>query len=112
MGARDLDPPEAAYLAGARIRRSEVAGLGTAALPEGPLYVHVDLDVTDPADVPGLRYPAAGGPRGAQVGAALRGLLAAGPVAAVGVACTWHPGHGAAAAVGPWLAAALAETPA
>jgi arginase len=107
-GARDLDPPEANYLASARIRRSEVASLGTAVLPDGPLYVHLDLDVTDPAEIPGLRYPAPGGPGLAQVTGALHMLLGTGSVAAVGIACTWHPGHSAAALIGPCLEAALA----
>ena len=35
-GARDLDPPEVTYLAGAAIRRREVAGLTAADLPDGP----------------------------------------------------------------------------
>lgn len=107
-GARDLDPPEIAYLDQALIRRAQVADLGTAALPDGPLYVHLDLDVIDPSAVPGLRYPAPGGPDCAQVATALAELLATGRVAAVGIACTWHPGHDAAAAVDAHLKAALA----
>ena len=78
------------------------------ALPGGPLYVHLDLDVIDPSDVPGLRYPAPGGPGAADIAAALRTLLATGRVAAVGIACTWHVGHDAAARIGPCLEAALA----
>ena len=108
VGARDLDPPEVAYLDGAFIGRSEVAGLDAAALPAGPLYVHIDLDVIDPAEVPGLRYPAPGGPGSEDVAGALRMLLATGQVAAVGLACTWRPGHGAAARIRPHLEAALA----
>ena len=107
-GARDLDPPEVSYLAGSGIRRAEVAGLGAVPLPDGPLYVHIDLDVIDPVGVPGLRYPTPGGPNSAQVTAALGTLLATGRVAAVGLACTWHPGHGAAAAIGPQLESVLA----
>jgi arginase len=108
VDARDLDPPEVAYLDGARIHRAEVAHLDPAVLPNGPLYVHLDLDVIDPADLPGLRYPVPGGPGSAQVAGALRTLLATGRVAAVGIACSWHPGLGAAAAIGPVLEAALA----
>jgi arginase len=108
VGARDLDPPEVTYLAAAPVRRAEVTGLRAADLPDGPLYVHLDLDVADPAAVPGLRYPAPGGPGPEQVADALRMLLGTGRVAAIGVACTWRPGHGAAAAVGPHLRAALA----
>ena len=106
-GARDLDPPEIAYLQSALIRRAQIPELD-AAMPAGPLYVHLDVDVIDPAAVPGLRYPAPGGPDRAQVAAALGMLLATGRVAAVGIACTWHPGHGAAAAIDPQLKAALA----
>jgi arginase len=107
VGARDLDPPEVAYLAGAPIRRAEVADLDASGLPAGPLYVHVDLDVIDPVDLPGLRYPAPGGPGPAEVADALRALLGTNRVATVGIACTWYPGHGAAATVDPYLRAAL-----
>jgi arginase len=106
-GARDLDPPETTYLATAGIRRTEVADLQPADLPDGPLYVHLDLDVIEGAEVPGLRFPAPGGPGPAQVADALRLLLGTGRVAAVGLACSWLPGHGAAARVGPYLQAAL-----
>ena len=61
-GARDLDPPEVTYLASAQIKCRQVADLTAADLPAGPLYVHVDLDVIDAAELPGLRYPAPGGP--------------------------------------------------
>jgi arginase len=108
VGARDLDPPEADYLDSAQIRRCKVAELGTADLPSGPLYAHVDLDVIDPAEVPGLRYPAPGGVTAAQLAAALHGLLGTGRVVAVGIACTWYPGHDAAARIAPHLRAALA----
>jgi arginase len=108
VGARDLDPPEVSYLAGAQIRRSEVGRLDAAGLPGGPLYVHLDLDVIDPAQLPGLRLPVPGGPSPAQVTGALNALLGTGRVAAIGIACTWHPGHSAAAAIRQHLDAALA----
>lgn len=107
-GARNLDPPEVTYLDGALISRTGVTGLDAAALPDGPLYVHLDLDVIDPSAVPGLRYPVPGGPGCAEVAAALRMLMATGRVAAVGIACTWHPGHAAAAAIDPHLKAVFA----
>jgi len=69
----------------------------------------VDLDVIDSAAVPGLRYPAPGGPSPGQVADAVRWVLGTGRVAAVGLACTWHPGNDAAARVGPHLAAAIAS---
>jgi arginase len=95
------------YLAQAQIRRAEATDLDVAQLPRGPLYAHVDLDVIDDAALPWLRYPAPGGPAPAQVASALRQLLDTGRVAAVGIACTWHPGRGAAAIVEPCLKAAL-----
>jgi arginase len=93
VDARDLDPPEAQYLAAARIRRSDVAGLAGDRLPDGPLVLHIDLDVVDPADLPGLRYPAPGGPSLTAVLAAARRVLDTGRVAALSLGCTWHPGH-------------------
>lgn len=74
-----------------------VADLKAAVLPDGPLYVHVDMDVADPADLPGLRYPAPGGPALATVASAVSLLRDTGRVAAIGLACSWHAGSGAAA---------------
>jgi arginase len=96
VGARDLDPPEVEYLAGSAIRRYEVRDLTGDLLPGGPLYLHVDLDVVDCTRLPGLRFPAPGGPDPALLASALRRVLATGRVAAVGLACTWYPGHHAA----------------
>jgi arginase len=108
VDARDLDPPEVSYLAGAQIRRSEVGELDAAGLPGGPLYVHLDLDVIDSGQLPGLRFPAPGGPSPAQVTGALSAVLGTGRVAAIGVACTWYPGHSAADRIRQHLGAALA----
>jgi arginase len=54
VDARDLDPPEAEFLAGSAIRRIPVESVTTADMPAGPLYLHVDVDVVDPRDMPGL----------------------------------------------------------
>jgi arginase len=107
VDARDLDPPEREYLRQAAIRHVDVAGLTRPVWPDGPLSVHLDFDVLDPADVPGLSIPAAGGPSTASVVQALQGVIAGGGVAAVGLACTWQVGRGAAAAVRDAVEAAL-----
>ena len=109
-GARDLDPPEVQYLAGAAIRRRQVTDLAVADLPDGPLYVHLDVDVLDPGGLPGLILPVSGGQDPDQVSRALLMLRATGRVAAVGIACTWHPGQGAAACLRPWLEGIFADS--
>ena len=91
-GARDLDPGEVDLLAADGVPQVPVPALGTGPLPPGPLYLHVDVDVIDAGELPGLRYPAAGGPDSAAVGAAVRRVLATGRVAAWTLACTWRPG--------------------
>jgi arginase len=91
VDARDLDPPEAAYLHGAAIRRSTVEDLDAGGVPAGPLLLHIDLDVVDPADLPGLRFPVPAGPSAAAVVQAVRRVLATGRVAALDLAATWDP---------------------
>jgi arginase len=93
VDARDLDPPEADFLATSPIRRvgvDEVAG----AVPRRPVYLHVDVDVVDPRDLPGLLFPAPDGPRLPAVATAVRDVVASGSVVAIGLACTWRPGSG------------------
>lgn len=64
VDARDLDPGEAGAVAGSGLVHTDVASLTAAAaeLPDAPTYVHVDVDVVDPADMPGMTFPAPGGP--------------------------------------------------
>ncbi|MFI7001138.1 arginase family protein [Nocardia sp. NPDC050175] len=99
VDGRDLDPPEAEFLRTARIRHRRVDDLGE--LPDGPLYLHLDCDVVDPGDLPGLLFPAPGGPSLETVAGAIRGIVDTGRVAAFGLACTWHNDRGAAAHLRP-----------
>jgi len=92
VDARDLDPAEETFLAASAVRRCPVDRVP---VPDRPVYLHLDLDVVDPQDVPGLLFPAPGGPRLPAFTAAVRDVLAGGSVAAVGFACTWRPGSGA-----------------
>jgi arginase len=92
VDARDLDPPEALFLAGSPMRRVSVPELTPQVLPDGPLYVHLDLDIVDPTELPAVRYPAPGGPSLAAVMDAARMLFRTGRVVGVCVACTWSPG--------------------
>jgi arginase len=111
VDARDLDPPEVSYLERSEIRRCQVAEVSAETVPDGPLYLHLDADVVDPADLDGLLFPAAGGPSLAAVVDALGRVLDTGRVAAFTVACTWHPGRGAAARVRPGISELLARLP-
>jgi len=96
VDARDTDPAEHVLLEDSAVTRRPVSGMDDADLPEGELYLHIDLDVCDPADVPDLLYPAPGGPRLAHVLEAIERIAATGRVAAVGIGATWRQGSPAA----------------
>jgi len=88
---RDLDPPEETALAASNVLRARVTELGTAVLPDGPVIVHVDLDVIDPSELAGLRFPAPGGPSLRAVAADVAAVARRRQVAALDVAATWRP---------------------
>jgi arginase len=87
-GVRDVEPGEREALEASAIRRLPLEELAAAPLPDGPWYVHLDLDVLDPATLPPLRFPVAGGPSLVMLGEALRTLARRGTIAALGVGCT------------------------
>jgi arginase len=87
VDARDLDPAEAEYLATSEIRRCTVTDL---AVPDGPIVLHVDVDVIDSAHVPGLLFPVAGGPSLPAVLDAMHQITDTGNVVAVDLAFPWH----------------------
>jgi arginase len=93
VGARDLDPGEEELLAASGVRRASVEDLaaGAVAPPPGPLYLHLDIDVADPADAPGLNYPVPGGPAAAELEAAVAALGRGGRLAAVNLALNSDP---------------------
>lgn len=90
--ARDLDPGERENVARSRIVHLADIDLllDPAHLPDGPLYVHFDADVIDPAEAPAMNYPAPGGPSSEQVRGVLRTLAATDRVVAVSVSL-WEP---------------------
>ncbi|MDA3647819.1 arginase family protein [Saccharopolyspora indica] len=90
VGARDLDRAEVEYLESSEIARSEVERAAEE-LPDGPLLLHIDLDVIDAAELSDLRFPVTGGPSAAAVLDAARRILATGRVRALDIACTWYP---------------------
>lgn len=92
VGTRALDDEERDAARNAAIRGVELAAVGEAPLPPAPWYVHLDVDLIDPDEVPPLRAPVPGGASVAAAGAALRALRARGEIAALGLACTFTAG--------------------
>jgi arginase len=90
VDARDLDAAEAEFLRDSAVRRSSVADLDAGVLPDGPLVLHVDADVVDAGELPGLLFPAPGGPSSSAVVAAVRRVLATGRVTVLDIACPWQ----------------------
>jgi len=61
--ARDLDPGEAVALRESAITHlPDLRDLLAAPLPAMPLYVHLDVDVVNPDQMPAMSYTAPGGP--------------------------------------------------
>jgi arginase len=95
--ARDLDPAERDALAASQVRQiPATAGAFRAALSglrDLPVYLHVDVDIMDSTDVPGLRFPAGPGPTLGDVEKCLTAITASADVVAACLACAWLPGQ-------------------
>ena len=89
--ARDLDPGEKQLIEEAKIIHSpDVRILLDATLPDGPLYVHIDTDIVNPAEASAMNYPAAGGPSAKELQTVMKQLSRTGKIAAVSIS-TWNP---------------------
>jgi arginase len=97
VDARDLDPAERDALTASQVRRvpAEPGEIGAmlSLLGEKPAYLHLDVDIIDSAQLPGLRVPAGPGPSLTKIEDCLAAILAAVKVIAACFACTWLPGH-------------------
>ncbi len=98
-GVRDLDPLEAERFREYEVQQFSVADIQTLSqtlreqvqqLAErvDVIYVHVDIDVLDPSEVPGHDTKVAGGPSSEEVAAALRLMFRNPKVVALGVGGT------------------------
>jgi arginase len=90
VDARDLDPGEITALAASSVRRSTVPS-AVDALPEGPLHLHVDVDVLDAALLPGLRFPVGDGPDLQALAVAIRQIVKSRELVALSIGATWRP---------------------
>lgn len=91
VDARDLDPAEIHFLADSGLRRVRIEEIGQSLPDDAAIVVHIDLDVIDSAEIPGLRFPVSGGPTADAVISAVQTLLHSGRVAALDIACPWLP---------------------
>jgi len=90
VDARDLDPGEDEAVAASGMVVESVDRLAHTLPPDAPIYVHVDVDVVSPDDLPAVNYPAPEGPSLAQVRAAMIHLAATGRVVAFSIS-SWNP---------------------
>ena len=84
VGVRDLDPGEQVEV--------DRAGIGTGVPDTGPVYVHLDLDVHDPAVLPS-QFPVPDGMEAGAVREILAGLVEEGRLVGIEVTALEHPEH-------------------
>jgi arginase len=93
--ARDLDPAERDALTVSQVRRvpADPAAITSAldGLGRTPVYLHLDVDVIDSAQLPGLRFPSGAGPSVTQIEECLAAVCTTADVRAACIACAWLP---------------------
>jgi arginase len=88
VGARDLDPGERAAIERSRLVTADDVATALSMLPDGsPIHLHLDGDVLDPADAPGVDFPAPDGWSGTRLDAEMTALAATGRVVGVSLCC-------------------------
>lgn len=119
VGARELDPGEARSLVASRVTRilfdadhADAVGL-LAFARRRPVWIHVDIDVVDPSDVPAVASPVGGGPSFAALSEVLRSVAAVSDVRGIelcGYDPTKDPSTRLAAPLADLMAVAVQET--
>jgi len=90
VDGRDLDSSEHEAIATSGITVMTVDDIISTPVAPGPIYVHVDVDVVDPRDLPAINYPAPRGPSARSVAEAVSVLALSGRVVAASVS-SWNP---------------------
>jgi arginase len=95
IDARDLDPAEQDLLEASGLRRvaaePDAVRSAVAELGSRDVYLHVDVDMIDGEDVPGLRWGTSPGPSFAVAESCLAQIAAVAPPLATCIACPWTP---------------------
>jgi arginase len=95
IDARDLDPAERDALAASRFHRvgadPETLRSVVDRLAGTAVYLHIDVDIVDGADLPGLRFPVGAGPTLSRVEECVTEIVAVTQSVAACIACTWSP---------------------
>jgi arginase len=96
-GARDLDPAERDALVASQVCRvpADPAAIVTALRRLGPVpvYLHLDIDVIEGAQLSGARFPSGPGPALTQIEECLIAACSAANITAASLACAWLPDH-------------------
>jgi arginase len=95
VDARDLDPAERDALDTSHVVRvpadPPAVRTALARLAAPAVYLHLDLDIIDGDELPGLRFPTAAGPSLAQIEECLATILTTVEPTAACIACAWSP---------------------
>jgi arginase len=87
VGARDLDPGERDALDRSDVQEAARVADALRALPDGPLWLHLDGDVLDPSVAPNTDFPAPGGWSAERLGVELDALASTRRLVGISVCC-------------------------
>jgi arginase len=89
--ARDLDPGEKRLVGSSKLKHlPKVTDLLDQPPPNGPLYIHFDVDVVDPREISAVSYPARGGPSVEEVKRVFKHLAEKGSIVGISMS-SWNP---------------------
>jgi arginase len=89
--ARDLDPGERILVENSMLTHlPKVTDLLDTLQIMGPLYIHFDVDVIDPGEIPAVSYPAPGGPSVEEIERIFQYLNRTGSIVGISMS-TWNP---------------------
>ena len=91
-GFRDLDPGERVRLDASRVMQVPSGRFEDVNLPAGRVYLHIDMDVLDPAISPGVNFQAPGGLSEDELAAALAEVFGRSEVCAAAIT-NFNPAH-------------------